>query len=45
MYFLMKITNMRLVFQNNAFLAYFPVKKSSKMTKTYPSSGNFPILN
>ena len=29
-YFLMKINNMRLVFQNNVFLVYFPVKKHQK---------------
>ena len=32
-YFLMKINNMRLVFQNNVFLVYFPVKKHQKTLK------------
>ena len=29
----MKIKNMRLVFQNNVFLVYFPVKKHKKTLK------------
>jgi hypothetical protein len=32
-YFLMKINKMRLVFQNNVFLIYFPEKKQKKTLK------------